>query len=246
MLTGRLRRESWGICRLHHRMAFTSQRAVHFILIPSVMPIGLAIRMIMYLLMHTLSTLVRHQSHGLQRSILVLPDQALGWYRSVANTSAEIRWICNLLTELGIALPSTPVIYCDNLVLRISVTTQSFTRGWNMHVALDYYFIRGQIQHGMLRVSHVNTRDQLADALTKQLPRSRFQELCNKIGVVRAPSSWGGVLRILDIHLIITSLFSMSSLGSFGNNQDLELSTTLYIFTLVTHHLSIKKISHLQ
>lgn len=109
-------------------------------------------------------------------------------YRSVANTSAEIRWICNLLTELGIDISSPPVIYCDNLGATFLCHNQVFHSRMK-HVALDYHFIRGQIQHGMLRVSHVNTRDQLADALTKPLPRSRFQELCNKIGVITTPPS---------------------------------------------------------
>ena len=36
-------------------------------------------------------------------------------YRSVANTSAELRWICSLLTELGINITGPPVIYYDNV-----------------------------------------------------------------------------------------------------------------------------------
>lgn len=109
-------------------------------------------------------------------------------YRSVANTSAEIRWICNLLTELGIVLISPPVIYCDNLGATFLCANPVFHSRMK-HVALDYHFIRGQIQHGMLRVSHVNTKDQLADALTKPLPRQRYTELRNKIGVAEPPPS---------------------------------------------------------
>lgn len=36
-------------------------------------------------------------------------------YRAVANAASELRWICSLFTELGIALPSVPVTYCDNV-----------------------------------------------------------------------------------------------------------------------------------
>ena len=57
------------------------------------------------------------------------------------------------------------------------------------HVAIDYHFIRDQVQSCALRVTHVSSADQLADALTKPLPRSRFQELRVKIGVSsEAPS----------------------------------------------------------
>ena len=55
------------------------------------------------------------------------------------------------------------------------------------HIAIDYHFVRNQVQQGALRVAHVNTRDQLADALTKPLARARFMELHNKIRV-RSPS----------------------------------------------------------
>ena len=41
------------------------------------------------------------------------------------------------------------------------------------HVAIDFHFIRDQVQTGSLRVSHVSSEDQLADVLTKPLPRTR-------------------------------------------------------------------------
>jgi hypothetical protein len=40
------------------------------------------------------------------------------------------------------------------------------------HVAIDYHFLRDQVQTGVLRVAHVSSADQLADLLTKPLPRS--------------------------------------------------------------------------
>ena len=54
---------------------------------------------------------------------------------------------------------------------------------------VDYHFIRGQIQNGVLRVVHDNTNDQLVDALTKPLPRARFLNFRDNIGVALAPPS---------------------------------------------------------
>lgn len=51
------------------------------------------------------------------------------------------------------------------------------------HLALDYYFVREQIQNKTFRVSHISSPDQLADALTKALPHTRFYDLAIKIGV---------------------------------------------------------------
>lgn len=57
------------------------------------------------------------------------------------------------------------------------------------HIALDYHFVRNMIQFRALRVTHVSTRDQLADALTKPLPRTHFQSARSKIGVRQLPPS---------------------------------------------------------
>lgn len=56
------------------------------------------------------------------------------------------------------------------------------------HVALDYHFIREQIRSGALQVS---SHDQLADALTKSLPRGQFLHIQAKIGL----SSSSSILR---------------------------------------------------
>ena len=42
------------------------------------------------------------------------------------------------------------------------------------HVAIDFHFIRDQVQAGALRVAHISLVDQIADALTKPLPRQLF------------------------------------------------------------------------
>lgn len=59
------------------------------------------------------------------------------------------------------------------------------------NIAIDYHFVRGQVQKGALEVSHVNTRDQLADALKKLQLCVRFLELQNKIGVTSDTLSCG-------------------------------------------------------
>ncbi|KAK0603893.1 hypothetical protein LWI29_009838 [Acer saccharum] len=103
-------------------------------------------------------------------------------YRSVAATYAELNWVCFLLTDLGLTLPSAPVIYCDN-VGATQLCSNPIFHSCIKHVAIDFHFIRDQVQSGSLRVAHVSSSDQLADALTKPLSRPLFQSLKTKIGL---------------------------------------------------------------
>ncbi|KAL0733864.1 hypothetical protein Bca4012_010074 [Brassica carinata] len=109
-------------------------------------------------------------------------------YRAVANAASEIQWVCSLLIDLRIPLPEMPVIYCDNVSV-IYLAANPVFHSKMKHISLDYHFIRDNVQAGALRVSHLSTKDQLANALTKLLPRPRFLELMNKIGVTIAPPS---------------------------------------------------------
>ncbi|XP_019088608.1 PREDICTED: uncharacterized protein LOC109127710 [Camelina sativa] len=70
-------------------------------------------------------------------------------YRAVANTAAEVRWLCSLFSDLHIVLPTTPVIYCDNIGATYLCTNPVFHSRMK-HIALDYHFVRNQIQSKML------------------------------------------------------------------------------------------------
>lgn len=109
-------------------------------------------------------------------------------YRAVAYTAAEMKWVCSLLTELGVTLTHPPVVFCDNVGATYLSANPVFHSRMK-HLALDFHFVRENVRSGALRVTHVSTKDQLADALTKPLPRARFTELMNKIRVVSLPPS---------------------------------------------------------
>ena len=86
------------------------------------------------------------------------------------------------MTDLGINLHQAPTIYCDN-IRATQLCSNPVFHSRMKHVAIDFHFIRDQVQTGSLRVAHVSSNDQLADALTKSLPRSKFQTLKTKIGL---------------------------------------------------------------
>lgn len=109
-------------------------------------------------------------------------------YRAVSAAASEVRWLYSLLCEVGVKLDNIPTMYCDNIGATYLSTNPVFLSRMK-HLALDYHFIREQVQNHTLRVSHVSSKDQLADGLTKPLTRNRFGMLFTKIGITnRAPS----------------------------------------------------------
>lgn len=64
----------------------------------------------------------------------------------------------NLLQELRTSVPSTPIIYCDN-VSATYVYTNSMFHSRMKHIAIDFHFVREQVAANRLRVSHIHTSD---------------------------------------------------------------------------------------
>jgi hypothetical protein len=53
------------------------------------------------------------------------------------------------------------------------------------HIQVRYHFIRCCMEEGNFKACYINTKDQLADLLTKPLERIKFLELCSRIGMVQ-------------------------------------------------------------
>ena len=91
-------------------------------------------------------------------------------YWAVATTTVEINCVQNLFYELHARYLSTSTIYCDN-VGATYVCANLIFHSRMKHIAIDFHFVRDQVSKKLLRVSHIHTCDQLADFLTKPLPR---------------------------------------------------------------------------
>ncbi|PON51233.1 hypothetical protein PanWU01x14_217940, partial [Parasponia andersonii] len=110
--------------------------------------------------------------------------------RALASCAAEILWVKNLLGELQVPCLSTPQIFCDNIgATYLSVNPIFHSR--MKHISIDYHFVRNHVARGSFIVSHISSKDQLVDALTKPLPSLTFHKLRSKIGI----SSGSTVLR---------------------------------------------------
>jgi hypothetical protein len=55
-------------------------------------------------------------------------------------------------------------------------------------VKIRYHFICECVEHGEIHLEFVGMQDQLPDILTKPLAKVRFQDLCERIGVIKLSS----------------------------------------------------------
>ena len=101
----------------------------------------------------------------------------------MANTTVELNWLCYLLIDLGVQFPCRLVIFCDN-VGATQLCSNLVFHSRMKHVAINFHFIREQVQTGVLCVVHVSSVDQLADALTKPFLHACFLDLKYKIGLL--------------------------------------------------------------
>lgn len=112
-------------------------------------------------------------------------------YKAIVNASSELMWITSLLRELLIH-PPTPTLWCDNIGATYLSTNPVFHARMK-HIEVDFHFVREQVTSRRLRVGIVSSKDQLADLLTKPLPKLQFLLLRDKLNVLPALSLRGNV-----------------------------------------------------
>jgi hypothetical protein len=103
----------------------------------------------------------------------------------VANqASCEAIWIRNMLVGLfGQEMLST-VIHCDNQSC-IKLFENPLFHDRSKHIEIRYHFIHDWVQRGAVQLQYVSTNDQVANILTKALPRGKHVYFRDKMGLVR-------------------------------------------------------------
>ena len=109
-------------------------------------------------------------------------------YRTLSITATELKWLASLLGEMGISLPDTPQLFCDNLsAVYLTVNPVLHTR--SKHFDTDFNYVRERVALGALVVNQIPAAQQLADIFTKSLAQVPFCRLRDKLGVVAPPTT---------------------------------------------------------
>nr|GFA79762.1 hypothetical protein [Tanacetum cinerariifolium] len=92
-------------------------------------------------------------------------------------------------TDYGLQFNKIP-LYCDNKSA-IALCCNSVQHSRAKHIDVRYYFIKEQLENGIMELYFIRTEYQLADIFTKPLPRERYNFLIEKLGIKSmSPDKW--------------------------------------------------------
>ncbi|CAI7779090.1 unnamed protein product [Closterium sp. NIES-53] len=94
-----------------------------------------------------------------------------------AMAAQELRWLTYLLTDLGEAPRSPPVLYVDNKAM-LALCQEHRMEHRTKHIALRYFLARELQQRGQLRLDYVASQANTADVFTKALQPCDHRRFC--------------------------------------------------------------------
>ena len=103
-------------------------------------------------------------------------------YVAGVDAGKEIKWMRNLLLELGYGVSGASPLLMDNQSA-IQVSKNPEHHGRMKHLDLAHYWLRDEVSKGSIQVEYVPTQEQLADIFTKPLPRPTVDTLRSKMGL---------------------------------------------------------------
>jgi hypothetical protein len=105
-------------------------------------------------------------------------------YIAASTASTQVLWLIRLLSDLLGRDTGAVELRVDSKSALVLAKNPIFHE-WSKHIGVRYHFIRGCLEEGNFKACYINTKDQLADLLTKLLGRIKFLELCSRIRLVQ-------------------------------------------------------------
>ncbi|CAI7898557.1 unnamed protein product [Closterium sp. NIES-54] len=117
------------------------------------------------------------------RSSSVLSSSCEAEIYAGAMAAQELHWLTYLLTDLGEAPRSPPVLYVDNKAM-LALCQEHRLEHRMKRIALRYFLARELQQRGQLRLAYMASQANTADVFTKALQPCDHQRFCTVLGLV--------------------------------------------------------------
>ncbi|RVX03793.1 Cycloartenol synthase [Vitis vinifera] len=111
-----------------------------------------------------------------KKQSVVARSSAEAEFRAVTYDICEVLWIKQLLEELKAASPLPMKVFCDNKAV-IAIAHDPVLHDRTKHVEVDKHFIKEKLENGLIIIPYMPMVEQVADILTKGLPKKQFDDL---------------------------------------------------------------------
>ena len=104
-------------------------------------------------------------------------------YRSMASATCEVMWILKVLEDLGESGLIPVDLCCDNKSA-IQIAANPVMHEKTKHFDIDVHLVREKVASGLIKSVHVDSKNQVADVLTKGLGSVQHTFLVKKLGMM--------------------------------------------------------------
>jgi len=108
-------------------------------------------------------------------------------YISATSATNQAIWLRKILSNLGQNLNEATVMWVDNKSA-IAMTKNPVQHGRTKRINVKFHAIREAEKLGQIKLAHCSSKIQIADIMTKALPKAKFEFLRIKLGVSKKKS----------------------------------------------------------
>ncbi|GJS67877.1 ribonuclease H-like domain-containing protein [Tanacetum coccineum] len=113
-------------------------------------------------------------------------------YRSMTSVTCEIMWILKIIKDLNIDNLIPENLYRDNKSA-VQIVVNPVMHKITKHFDLDVHLVREKVSYGLIKTVKVDSRENVADILTKALGLYQHSYLVKKFGEQEKPNTLEGV-----------------------------------------------------
>ncbi len=119
-----------------------------------------------------------------QRQPVVALSSTEAEYIALSSAAQQVVWLRRLLYDIGMERKEPTNLYEDNQGA-ICLAKNPVAHRRTKHIDIRHHFVREQVATGSIKIEYVSTKEQVADVLTKPLPRDAFEQMRVKLGLVK-------------------------------------------------------------
>jgi hypothetical protein len=101
-------------------------------------------------------------------------------YMEASEASKEVLWFRELMKEIGYDMKAQTIMYEDNMSC-IAFSKNNTNHDRSKHIDIRAYALRDKVKEGVVKLVHVDTKNQLADMMTKHIQKATFKKHVERI-----------------------------------------------------------------